>query len=74
MLKPCVEEVEISCLDFLTFQYLAVVSASFQSCCLHGKLCDIIATACVVVLKRFYHRLLLLCCMFHIVKFVIFLK
>lgn len=44
MLKPCVEEVEISCLVFLSFHYLGVMSASFQSHCLHGKVCDIIAT------------------------------
>lgn len=54
MLNPCVKEVEISCLGFLSFQYLAVVSASFQSPCLHGKLCDTVTTVCVVVLKGFY--------------------
>lgn len=59
---------------FSHFQYLAVVSASFQSSCWHGKLCDIIAPVHAVVLKGIYQRLLLHCCVFHIVNFVTFFK
>lgn len=49
-------------------------SASFQSLWQHEKLCDIIAAVWVAVLKAFYCRLLLHCCVVPVIKFVTFLK
>lgn len=74
VLKARVEEVEISCLVFLTPQSLAVESASFQSLWQHEKLCAIITAVWVGVLKAFYCWLLLHCCVVGMVKFVTFFK